>query len=262
MCFEPNRIGPGRMDRTTGRRKYRMFRTGDAIGAFFFGSTCPLCGKLLYRRADAKRGICTSCAVRIPLICEPFCMKCGKPLTNEQEELCTDCRKRRHYYTRHRAALSYRKDVRISLYRFKYGNQRSFARFYARLLSARMGESIRAWRISCIVPVPLHRDRYKKRGYNQAGILAERIGAELGIPVDEQLLVRIRHSAPMKELTAAERLRNLEHVFAVNGPLPPDSRILLVDDIYTTGATVDAAAKALLQAGCSAVYAVSVAIGG
>ena len=111
-----------------------------------------------------------------------------------------------------------------------------------------------------IVPVPVHPSRQRKRGYNQATVLAEVMGAELGRPVYEAALYRRKKTAPSKELNAAERLKNLMSAFYA-GPIPQDlRRVLLVDDIFTTGATMESCTRTLLAAGVEEVYCFALAI--
>ena len=112
-----------------------------------------------------------------------------------------------------------------------------------------------------ILPVPLHRKRRRQRGYNQAGIIAEEIGRQMGIPVLGNLLVRCVDTRPQKELNDKERKNNLKNAFKIVQNNVQLKRILLVDDIFTTGSTMDGAAEVLKEAGASDVYFVSVSIG-
>ena len=118
----------------------------------------------------------------------------------------------------------------------------------------RYGDMIRRMDVDAIVPVPIHRSRRRKRGFNQAEILAEILGKKLGIPVEPELLKRNRKTVPQKELSPSERLKNLTGAFLAES-LPDDKkRILLVDDIYTTGSTLEACARVLKNAGAEVVY--------
>ena len=198
----------------------------------------------------------------MPYIREAFCLKCGKPLEDEQQEYCADCLKKKHSFDLGRALFSYRGQIRSSLYRLKYGNKREYAKVYGREMARRFGRWIRQTGVTLIVPVPLHRSRRRERGYNQAALLARELGRCTGIPVEEKLLLRVRKTAPLKTMSKAERTANLRGAFAVSGRIPGGSRILLVDDIYTTGATADAAAACLKGHGCSRVFLLTVAAGG
>lgn len=162
------------------------------------------------------------------------------------------------------ALLSYRGPVKLSLYRMKYANRRDYAEIYGREMAVRLGPWIRRCKITRIIPVPLHRKRQRKRGYNQAAVIAKSMGRELHLPVDEKTLFRVRNTVPQKALNDRERRRNLSGAFQIRkgAELPEGECVLLIDDIYTTGSTLDAAALCLRQSTKCTVYAASIAIGG
>ena len=189
-------------------------------------------------------------------------MKCGKPLMDARREYCRDCGKKSHAFTQGKAVFLYEKETKAALYRFKYQNKREYADVFAKEMAKRYGDWIKQKRIQAIVPVPLHKRRRKKRGFNQAEVLAKELGRELGIPVLTNLLIRVRDTRPQKELNEAERKNNLKRAFKISGSIVQLNYILLLDDIYTTGSTLDAAAAALLAAGAREVYACCVGIGG
>jgi ComF family protein len=112
-----------------------------------------------------------------------------------------------------------------------------------------------------MVPVPVHASRRRRRGFNQAEELARRLSEKLGIPVDSHILIRTKKTVPQKNLNPAERLRNLEQAFSVASLPPRDKTILLIDDIYTTGATAEACAKILKEAGAEKVYVFTIFTG-
>ncbi|MCD7980756.1 MAG: ComF family protein [Clostridiales bacterium] len=210
----------------------------------------------------STQGICAACKKSLVYVSDAYCMKCGKPLEEEQEAYCADCKKRNHYFEQGRALYSYQGALRPSLYRLKYSNRREYAVVYGREMAKYLGKWIRRMRIARIVPVPLHPSRQRKRGYNQAALLAGEIGRQLGLPVDQKLLYRVKKTEAQKSLTGQERRKNLSQAFQVRGEILPGERILLVDDIYTTGATADAAALCLRRSGRCLVFVLSAAIGG
>lgn len=239
----------------------------DKILDFFYPPHCPVCGRRVYGKADASEGllaglICPECLMRLPVIGADYCMKCGKPLSDARREYCDDCRKRRHFFDQGRSLFSYQGKIRESLYRLKYSNRREYARFYAAFSAEMLGGWIRQRRITSIVPVPLHPERQRKRGYNQASEIACRLGAWMDIPVHEEWLCRVKHTVPQKNLTQAQRQKNLSGAFRCIYRIPPGESILLTDDIYTTGSTADAASEALRAAGGSRIYLLTAAIGG
>ena len=123
------------------------------------------------------------------------------------------------------------------------------------------GDQIKRWGIQEIIPVPLHRRRQRRRGYNQAAILAEELGKLVHIPVNEKAIFRIRNTRPQKELDDAQRAGNLKGAFAVAGQKKVKPVVLVIDDIYTTGSTIQRVAKMLKTAGAEKVYFLTISIG-
>lgn len=223
---------------------------------YMYPPRCPVCDGI------SSQGICGLCRRKLSFITEDYCMRCGKPLENERQEFCSDCKRKKHFFIQGRSLLSYQGPVRRSLYRLKYANKREYAEAYGKEMARYLGRWIRQQKITKIVPVPLHPSRQRTRGYNQAALLARSLGKQISIPVDEKLLYRKKKTAPQKTLTGLERKANLSDAFAVRGNICAGERLLLVDDIFTTGSTVDAAARILKQAGDCHIFVVTVAIGG
>lgn len=218
---------------------------------------CPFCDRVTV----TNERICTECRKKLSRIKEPVCKKCGKPLDNVQREYCMDCQKSSHVFAQGKALWKYEKQVRESIYRFKYQNRREYAAAYAEELTKAYADWIRRRGIECIVPIPLHKKRRKIRGYNQAELLAKELGRNLGIPVSTNLLVRVKDTQPQKLLNVSERKNNMKKAFKTTENIVQLKYILLVDDIYTTGSTLDAAAFSLLEAGVKKVYACCISIG-
>lgn len=123
------------------------------------------------------------------------------------------------------------------------------------------GEAVRRWRPQVLIPVPIHSSRLRRRGYNQASELAWELGRCLHLPVDERLVRRTEHTRPQKELSRRQRKENLQRAFALNKPVTY-TRVLLIDDIYTTGSTIDSIAVLLKRNGVEQVYFLSLCVGG
>ncbi len=210
---------------------------------------------------EESRLICPECSAKIERIQEPLCKKCGKPLDDEKRELCTDCKKKKHEFEQGKAVFVYSGGIRESLYRFKYSNRREYADFYGEEALHRYEKWILNKKIQVIVPIPLHKKRQRVRGYNQAELFARVIGARLGIPVCADLMIREKNTVPQKELNEAERKNNLKNAFKITKNIVHLFYILLVDDIYTTGSTIDAAALALKKAGGTHIYFICVSSG-
>ena len=219
--------------------------------------TCPLCDKILAK----NERICTNCESKLVYIFEPKCKKCGKELEDEEKEYCFDCCAKKHYFKTGIAAFKYSSMISKSIYKFKYHNRRSYAVFYGDAISKVYGSEILRWNCDVIIPVPIHYKRRVKRGYNQAELIAREIGNKLGIPVDGKYLFRTSKTKPMKELDKTSRKKNVEKAFKIYRNVVEYKKIILVDDIYTTGNTLDACSKVLLEAGAREIYFVSLSVG-
>ncbi len=223
---------------------------------YVYPPRCPVCGDI------SDKGICGSCRKDLVPIRGNYCLKCGKPIEEEQEEYCPDCKKHAHSFDEGRGVFSYQGEIRKSLYRLKYDGKKEYGRIFGEEMERYLGAWIRQRNITRIVPVPLHPSRQRERGYNQAALPARELGRLLDIPVDERLLCRAKPTSPQKTLTGEERRTNLSRAFRLTGEISPGERILLVDDIYTTGSTADAAAACLKKGGNCLIYVLVVAIGG
>lgn len=242
--------------------KTKLVRAKEEILQIFFPKTCPVCENIL----DRHREICDECAGRLHYIREPKCKKCGKPFETAEEgdgirEYCGDCAGGGHSYESGMAVFQYSDEIKESIYRFKYHNQRTYAGFYGKAMALRYGEMIQRLGIQILIPVPISRQKKVRRGYNQAELMALALGRELQIPVDSHMLIRSRDTIPQKELNNRERRNNLKNAFKITQNSIEYKKILLVDDIYTTGSTIDACAEVLKRAGIEKVYYISLSIG-
>ncbi len=208
------------------------------------------------------RMICPSCIRKFSPVTSPVCKKCGKEIYDETAEFCDDCRKCRHVFDHGMALYNYSETARYSIAQIKYNNKREYIDFFAYAIALRYGEAIRRLSVDGLVPVPIHSSRRRKRGFNQAEILAYGLSERLSLPVFPDMIVRDRKTAPQKDLTAEERAENLKDAFRPGVMTPGVRRVLVVDDIYTTGATMDACALALRRSGIENVYFVVIAVGG
>lgn len=233
----------------------------DVLINALYPARCPLCEKILSSTRGKRQLVCKTCMEKLPLIISPRCMKCGKQLDKMERELCQDCEKKDHVFERGVAAAAYSDELRASMHRYKYKARREYTEFYAKLMEMQCGDLIRRWKVDVILPVPMYRYKERVRGYNQAALLAQALGERMNIPVDSTLLVRTRNTKPMKELDDRERLKNIQNAFKIRQSVIRYNHILLVDDIYTTGSTIDACAVCLKQAGAQKVYYASLCIG-
>ncbi len=195
------------------------------------------------------------------MIGEPVCKKCGKPIARAQEEYCADCRRKTHPFRQGKAVFAYRKEMKVSMYRFKYANRREYADFYAKEAGRQYEKWISRHEIEAIVPIPMYRGKKRLRGYNQAEVFAKKLGKELRLPVEGRLIERIRNTTPQKELNDRQRKDNLKGAFQLRTNIVKYKKLLLVDDIYTTGSTMDAVAGALIDGGAEQIYFLCICVG-
>lgn len=227
-----------------------------------FPRRCPICDKAMFSSVFMKTELCCAACREIPeYVKEPVCKKCGKPIENERAEFCYDCRKHPGGFAQGKALWIYKDQVKESMYRFKYQNRQEYARYYGSEIVRVYGEWMKRNKIEAIVPIPLHWTKKRRRGYNQAQLLAAEIGKQTGLPVYPKLLKRIKKTKAQKNLDETERKNNLKKAFKTQENKVQLSHILLVDDIYTTGSTINEAALELKKAGIEQVYYVSVCIG-
>ncbi len=229
----------------------------DFAVTLLFPRRCPICDEPV---KPWNALVCSECAPKPAYVEPPICLKCGKHIGNSCREYCADCASHPHLFDSGRALFSYR-SVSASIARFKYHGRREYAAYYASCMEDRLGSYVRSCRAEALVPVPLHKSRLKKRGYNQAQALAEELSARTGIPMRADLIERTRKTAPMKDLSAAERQNNLKRAFKIRRNDVKLSIIIIVDDIYTTGSTIDAMSHEFKKAGVERIYFISLAIG-
>lgn len=224
-----------------------------------FPRRCPVCGDIVMPKGEL---ICPSCRGQLSYVQSPYCLKCGKEVLSRSVEYCFDCSRHPHSFEYGIALLNYNEAAARSMAAVKYRNKREYLDFFAEEAARRCGSHLTAMEADCLVPVPVHPSRLKSRGFNQAQVLAEKLGTILGLPVCPGLLRRNKKTEPQKELNPRERLRNLEQAFAADPYQAGEiERAILVDDIYTTGSTIEACTRALRQAGVKKVYFFAVCIG-
>ena len=188
-------------------------------------------------------------------------MKCGKTIENEEQEYCKDCETIPKSYSRGYPVFFYEGGVKNALYAFKYKNQRGYASFFAEAMISSYYEKFCKLKLDGIVPVPVHHNKKRARGYNQAEVLAKELSKQIKVPMYPHYLERCVDTNPQKELTDKERMKNLKNAFKIGKNGIKLEKVLVVDDIYTSGATIEACTRVLQEAGATEVYYTSVAIG-
>lgn len=252
-------VTEGRAERKGMGVKEKIFIVTDALLALVYPPRCPVCDEIV---AFEHRGdIHPECRKKLFVVSGPVCMKCGQPVDNARIEFCFDCGKKHHSYHQGKGVFLYKGDIKQTMYRFKYSNKREYAVFFAKTAAAQYAEWMQRIGAEVIIPVPMYRKKQKKRGYNQAEVFARELSRQTGIPYRTDLVFRTRETKPQKNLNDTERKNNLKNAFHVSQYIVKYKYILLVDDIYTTGSTVDAIAQAVLQMGVIDIYSLSICIG-
>ncbi len=245
------------------RKRKDAVRGSRAVSAVYSGMLqllyplrCPVCDRIV---KPAGERICLECLGRLKILTPPWCMKCGKKL-REEGEYCADCRRKAHVFQRGRALYEY-ESAALPIYRFKYGGRQEYAEYFGGEMAEYLGNFIRGIHPDGLIPIPLHRKRRAARGYNQAELLARAIGRRLEIPVYTKFLVREKNTIPLKYENPQERQNNLKKAFNIARNDVKLEKVIVVDDIFTTGSTMDEVSGVLKAAGVKEVYFVTLAIG-
>lgn len=230
----------------------------DAVADLLFPPHCVACNRL-------GTWLCPECQTQIETISPPVCRRCGLPASSPQitdplPAICDSCQVAASKLDGLRAYAFHSGPLRKAIHQFKYEDLRDLAGLLGKMMAD-------GWAIlaphsvnpDLIMPVPLHPSRQRQRGYNQATLLAKELGAHLQCPVVDDVLVRIKATAPQVDLSAQERRDNVQDAFRCTGTVLSGRQVLLVDDVCTTGATLESACAALREAGTSAVWAYTLA---
>jgi competence protein ComFC len=234
----------------------------EAALSFVFPPVCQVCNE--HGAAAAEGYVCPDCFKRVRFVREPLCERCGLPFEGSLTTLfeCTNCRDLELHFSSARSAVLAKDPVLDIIHHYKYNRAMWFEPFLADLLIRAVREEIRREDWDLIVPVPLHPTKRREREFNQAERLGRRLGRALGIPCNATLLRRTMPTRTQTLLSRAERAANVRKAFApaarakLNG-----ERIMLIDDVFTTGATTNACAEVLKGLGAAQVCVWTVARG-
>lgn len=212
---------------------------------------------------EKANGVCTSCIKKgsVKLAKEPLCKKCGRGIPSDTMEYCERCQRHSHIFIQAKSVYFYSGETKTGMYRFKYANRRAYARTYAKTAVLMHSKWLKHIKPDVIVPVPMYKNKERDRGYNQATVFAKELSKVTNIPCDDKFIIRTRNTTPQKLLNASNRRENLQNAFQIKDSGVKYKAVLLVDDIFTTGATADEATKALLGAGVERVYVMTVCVG-
>lgn len=208
--------------------------------------------------------LCGKCLLTLSVIHAPFCRHCGDPVAGhvEHDYLCSYCKRRPPSFRAARSAVRYRGAAQKLIKALKYQGMTAVADDAVPLLAAVVASFYSGVKFDAVLGVPLHHKRRRSRGYNQSALLANKLGRWLDVPSPQFVVYRRRNTPSQTGLSLAARNRNVSGAFAVRRPEWIEGRrVLLVDDVMTTGATVNACSRALVKAGAASVRVATVARG-
>ena len=230
--------------------------------ALVYPEVCQLCGAA--RATPAEGFVCAGCRAKVRFIERPFCERCGRPYQGEitGEFECPNCRDRELHFRQARSAVVACERMLEVIHRYKYSRSLWFEPFLAGLLIGMAKPELAKEKWDFIVPVPLYPAKQREREFNQAERLAKHLSAATQVPVNKRLLRRVRPTCTQTVLSREEREENVRNAFAMRrGRRLNGERIVLLDDVLTTGATTSACAKVLRSAGAGEVCVWTVARG-
>lgn len=234
----------------------------NAILNLLLPPRCIKCGKIL----AAKNGLCPECFAKIRFISAPLCYKCGRPFLSDENikfgtvQCCGEClQKKRFLFELQRSAFIYDDESKDLILDLKFRDKTGYAETLAGLLYS-AGADIWKENPDLLIPVPIHRLRLLQRRYNQSALLADYLARKVNIQTDCNSLIRCRNTVPQVQLSGSARRNNLKQAFEVIKPQNIKGRkIVLIDDVSTTGSTLNECAKVLHRAGAAKIYALTLA---
>jgi ComF family protein len=227
---------------------------------------CRACGERV--RGPDSHYFCAPCRRQIRTVAHPLCTVCGRPFFDGSgaDHPCAACLSRPPYFSWARAWACYPREhvedhpLRRVVQKFKYGRKVSLGKPLGRLLAEGCSEFLSDCEVDLLLPVPLHPKRLRWRGFNQSVLLAQQVSRACRIPVDPFILARPKETAPQTELSEEERRKNVRGAFAVGAKEAVRGKnLLLVDDVYTSGATVNECSRVLIQSGAKEVFVLTLA---
>ncbi len=240
---------------------------GDIALSFIYPRRCPVCDGLI-KVFEFKDGCIVSgglihgeCDKKVRRIKGNTCTRCGKllPQGEYDAEYCKDCRTMHHVFDRGFSVFEYR-SVSGSVYKFKYMGRQEYADYYAQEAVKLYGKRLSRLGIDAIIPVPMFAGKETKRGYNQASVFAKALSKRLGTACYDNVIERVKDTRPMKELDVRGRRNNLKKAFNITQNDVKFKCVLIIDDIYTTGSTIDEIAHEFRIAGVSRIYFLTLAM--
>lgn len=246
-----------------GRGKGWLAEISDALVSVVFPSGCRICERLL--TSASRVPVCEECLSSFARVAGTACEVCGRPMPGltgkpEQPLLCPACQNRTYAFDRARSFALYEEAVVRAILLLKFEQIEPLGAWFAERLAELVSADGERLAADVVVPVPLHRERERERGYNQAALVSKPLAKRLRLPHKAVLLVRTRARPDKQVLSLEERWESVRGAFATRpGSQVDNLRVLLVDDVLTTGATLDACARALREAGAKSVIGLTAA---
>ena len=226
-----------------------MGQVHERVADLFFPRRCIGCGKYGYF-------LCDLCLLKLPRLLPPFCRKCGR--SESGGSLCPTCWGWRSDIDGIRSCFHFDGIIRRAVYELKYHGLKSISGSLAELMADYLQNDFPPCEV--LVPVPLHPKRLRQRGYNQSEILSRKLGELTGLPMDGDCLIRLKDSLPQaRSKTVEERRRNVDSAFTCRDGRFTGKRVILVDDVCTSGSTLETCAEALKAAGAASVWGLTLA---
>jgi len=220
-----------------------------------FPNRCIVCEDII--NFGINKCVCNNCKDLFELITGPRCNKCSRPI--ESGFICRDCANKKIYFEKNFSVFVYKDLIQDLIIRFKFRNHPAIGKGLAKIISENINQN---WFLkkNIIIPVPIHKTRKRKRGFNQAEIIAKYLAKKFNLEIKSNGLKRIKNTKPQWMLDHDERENNLNNAFWADKNLIKNKNIILIDDIFTTGSTINKCAEVLKLSGASCVYSLTVAI--
>ncbi|MGO9572284.1 MAG: double zinc ribbon domain-containing protein [Desulfomonilaceae bacterium] len=241
------------------REGLHLFKS--ALSDLFFPPVCAFCEVAI---VGSETPLCDDCGDGVDSVTEPMCVQCGLPvpgLAVSGSSFCGRCLADPPAYDRARYAVYYEGVVRDALVRFKFAGALHIASALSQILAKAFHRHFQTADFDLILHVPIHRKRLIHRGFNQVVVLAKKLSQDTGIPLDRSSFKKMKDTPPQVELTRSARIKNLRGSFAIQRPDRIRGRkVLLVDDVATTGSTIAEAAKIIMRGGAARVDVLVLAV--
>ena len=237
--------------------KFIALKAINLLVLLIYPHKCPSCKNIIN-----TEGFCVSCWKKLIFIHKPYCAVCGKPIdiVTEMGLVCGSCLKKKYYFDRTFSVFVYNNTIARAIFEFKFYRKTFLSKFFVKLMLNKIKECNE--NIDFITCVPMHIKRLRYRGYNQSLLLANDLAEKINVPCIYNLLKKVKHTKAQIQLNHKRRRINLRLAFVFNDEyvdLVRDKNVLLVDDVFTTGSTVNECAKALKKVGVARVFVLTIA---